>query len=270
MRELLVIRTPENVAFEHELAAIPSRAMAWAIDILAIVALILVASLIVGNVLSGLGGLGLAIHSVLVFLIQWGYGAILEWVFNGKTLGKAILGLRTVSDRGLRITFIEAAIRNLVRAVDFLAPLYAVGGVTALLDPRCRRLGDLAAGTVVVHERRTPRPASFLPPAERQNTFASDPAVLLAARRITPPEREILVALCLRREQLPLSVRHELFDDLAAHLSARLGLTRPSFFSPEKFAVQLAAIVLGQGSTTPGAGRAAAVGRASTESRART
>ena len=248
MREHLVIRTPENVAFEHELAAVGTRAMAWSIDILAIVGLILVVSLLVGNFLSGLGGLGLAIHFVLIFVIQWGYGAVLEWAFNGKTLGKAILGLRTVSDRGLRITFLEAAIRNLVRAVDFLPMLYAVGGVTALLDPRSRRLGDLAAGTVVVHERRTPRPASFLPSSERHNTFASDPAVLLAARRITPPEREVLIALCLRREQLPLGVRHELFDDLAAHLSARLGLERPSFFSPEKFAVQLAAIVLGQGS----------------------
>jgi hypothetical protein len=132
--------------------------------------------------------------------------------------------------------------------VDFLPIVYGVGGTTALLDPKGRRLGDLAAGTVVVQERRAPRPASFLPPSERHNTFASDPAVLLAARRITPPEREILVALCLRREQLPISVRHELFEDLAAHLSDRLGLPRPPFFSAEKFAVQLAAIVLGQGS----------------------
>jgi uncharacterized RDD family membrane protein YckC len=251
MRELLVIRTPENVSFEHELAALGSRALAWVIDLVAIIGLILGASIALSSTLSRLGGLGTAVQLIVVFLIQWGYGAVLEWGFHGKTLGKAILGLRTVSDRGLRITFLEAAIRNLVRTVDFLPVVYGVGGATALLDPKGRRLGDLAAGTVVVQERRAPRPASFLPPSERHNTFASDPAVLLAARRITPPEREILVALCLRREQLPISVRHELFEDLAAHLSDRLGLPRPPFFSAEKFAVQLAAIVLGQGTPSP-------------------
>ncbi|MBX7195275.1 MAG: RDD family protein [Sandaracinaceae bacterium] len=249
MREHLVIRTPENVAFEHELAALGTRAMAWSIDVVAIVGLILLTSLAVGEGLSRLGGLGMAIHFILIFLIQWGYGAVLEWLLAGRTLGKLLLGLRTVSDRGLRITLLQSAIRNLVRTVDFLPVLYGVGGVAALLDPRCRRLGDLAAGTVVVHERRTPRPSSFLPVSERHNTFASDPAVLVAARRITPPEREILVALCLRRDQLPLGVRHELFEELADHLSQRLHLPRPSFFSAEKFAVQLAAVVLGQSST---------------------
>jgi uncharacterized RDD family membrane protein YckC len=180
MRELLVIRTPENVSFEHELAALGSRALAWVIDLVAIIGLILGASIALSSTLSRLGGLGTAVQLIVVFLIQWGYGAVLEWGFHGKTLGKAILGLRTVSDRGLRITFLEAAIRNLVRTVDFLPVVYGVGGATALLDPKGRRLGDLAAGTVVVQERRAPRPASFLPPSERHNTFASDPAVLLA------------------------------------------------------------------------------------------
>ncbi len=248
MREHLVIRTPENVAFEHELAALGSRAMAWGVDVVVIVALMLIASFAMQPVMSALGGLALALYFVVIFLIQWWYGAITEWLLNGQTLGKKLLGLRSIGERGLRITFLQAVIRNLVRTVDFLPLLYGVGGVTALLDPRGRRLGDLAAGTVVVSERKAPRPASFLPPSERHNTFASDPAVLLAARRITPPEREILVALSLRREQLPLSVRHGLFEDLAAHLSARLGLTRPAFFSAEKFVVQLAAVVLGQSS----------------------
>jgi uncharacterized RDD family membrane protein YckC len=250
MREHLVIRTPENVAFEHELAALGSRAVAWSIDLCVILGLILAASFVMQPMVSALGGLATALYFVVLFLIQWWYGALCEWLFHGQTAGKRMLGLRTIGERGLRVTFLQAAIRNLVRTVDFLPLVYAVGGVTALLDPRGRRLGDLAAGTVVVQERKAPRPASFLPPSERHNTFASDPAVLLAARRITPPEREILVALSLRREQLPLSVRHQLFEDLAAHLSARLGLERPPFFSAEKLVVQLAAVVLGQGSAS--------------------
>ena len=98
----------------------------------------------------------------------------------------------------------------------------------------------------MVVERKTARPSAVLPESERHNSFATDPAVGLAARRITPPEREVLIALSLRREELPLRVRHELFERLADHLSKRLGVERPSFFSPEKFVVQLAAIVLRQ------------------------
>ncbi|GAB4203403.1 MAG: RDD family protein [Sandaracinaceae bacterium] len=250
MREHLVIRTPENVAFEHELAGLGSRAMAWAVDLCVILGLILAASFAMQPLMSTLGGLATALYFVVLFLVQWWYGALSEWLFNGQTTGKRMLGLRTIGERGLRVTFLQAVIRNLVRTVDFLPLVYGVGGVTALLDPRGRRLGDLAAGTVVVQERKAPRPASFLLPSERHNTFATDPAVLLAARRITPPEREILVALSLRREQLPLPVRHRLFEDLAAHLTRRLGLQRPAFFSAEKLVVQLAAVVLGQGGTS--------------------
>jgi uncharacterized RDD family membrane protein YckC len=261
VREHLVIRTPENVAFEHELAGLGSRAVAWSVDLCVMLGLLLAASLAMQPLVASLGGLATALYFVVLFLIQWWYGALAEWLFDGRTPGKWMLGLRTIGERGLRVTFLQAVVRNLVRTVDLLPLVYAVGGVAALLDPRGRRLGDLAAGTVVVQERKAPRPASFLPPSERHNSFASDPAVLLAARRITPPEREILVALSLRREQLPLAARHALFEDLAAHLSKRLGIERPPFFSAEKLVVQLAAAALGQAGppgppSPPGLGRA--------------
>lgn len=246
MRELFVIRTPENVAFEYELAGIGARALAWTVDICMIVALIFLSSLVFSMLSVGAGALGQALQFIVLFLIQWWYGALSEWALGGRTLGKMVVGLRVISDRGLRITFLQSAIRNLVRTADFLPFLYAVGGIAALLDPYGRRLGDLAAGTIVVVERKTMRPSAVLPESERHNSFATDPGVGLAARRITPPEREVLIALSLRREELPLRVRHELFERLADHLSKRLGVERPSFFSPEKFVVQLAAIVLRQ------------------------
>lgn len=258
MREYFIIRTPENVAFEYELAGVGARAIAWTIDVCIIGFLIVVSSIAISVVSVGAGQLGQALQFVVLFLIQWWYGALSEWALGGRTVGKMVLGLRVISDRGLRITFLQAAIRNLVRTADFLPFLYAVGGVSALIDPYGRRLGDLAAGTLVIVERKTARPAAVLPESERHNSFAMDPAVGLAARRITPPEREVLIALSLRREELPLRVRHELFERLADHLSARLGVERPAFFSPEKFVVQLAAIVLRQGeSKTPGAARRA-------------
>lgn len=242
MHERVVIWTPEGVSFEHELASIPARAMAWLIDLFVLALALLALGLGLGRSLSALGGFGAALYTVLVFLIQWGYGTGLEWALGGKTLGKAALGLAVVNEQGLRIGFLQAAIRNLVRVVDLLPGLYGVGGVTALLDPKSRRLGDLAAGTLVIRDRRAPRPTAFLSPGERENSLAQDPRFVHAARRITPPERDVLIALGLRRDQIPLAVRGELFERMATHLSERLGLTRPSFLSAEKFCLQLTAL----------------------------
>ena len=98
----------------------------------------------------------------------------------------------------------------------------------------------------MVRERKAPAPSAVVPQSERYNTFVEDPAVASACRRITAPEREIMVGLSLRREQLPLPVRRELFAQLAAHLEDRLGVARPSFFSEEKYVLNLTAVALGQ------------------------
>ena len=239
-----VVRTPENVTFEFELAGLGSRALAWAVDVLVMIALIVVASQLVSAVGPYLGGFANAVFFVIVFLVQWGYGAVLEWRWGGRTVGKRALGLRALSADGTRLTFIQAVIRNLVRVVDLLPGIYLVGGVTALIDPNRRRLGDLAASTIVVKERGTPAPSAVVPETERHNRFLDDPEIALAVRRITPPEREAMVGLSLRRERLALSVRRSLFKELSDHLETRLGLSRPSYLSEEKFVLNLTAAAL--------------------------
>lgn len=242
-----VIRTPENVTFEFELAGIASRALAWFIDVLVMFTLIAGTSRLISSALPFAGGLAQAVLFVVVFLVQWWYSALLEWLWRGQTVGKRIVGLRTLSEQGVHIDFVQAVVRNLVRVLDLLPALYFVGGLSALLDRRSRRLGDLAAGTIVVRERKTPAPSVVVPSADRYNSFIDDPAVALAVRRITAPEREAMVSLSLRREELPLGVRRELFARLAAHLETRLGIDRPSFFSEEKYVLNLTAIALGLG-----------------------
>lgn len=246
MRATYVVRTPENVTFEFELAGPASRAVAWLIDVFVMFVVILVGSYFIQQLAMFAGGFALALLFVVIFLMQWWYSAILEWAWNGQTLGKRAVGLRTLSDRGVRIGFVQAVIRNLVRIVDFLPFGYGVGGVSALLDAHGRRLGDLAAGTIVVRERRAPAPSVVVPPSERYNTFIDDPSIALAVRRITAPERDAMVALSLRREQLPLPVRKELFATLAEHLEDRLAVPRPSYFSEEKYVLNLTAVALGQ------------------------
>ena len=250
MRDLYAIRTPENVTFEFELAGLASRALAWAVDVIAIAVLSGLAMLCASLFGVVFAGLAEALYLVLAFLIQWGYGALFEWRMLGQTLGKRLLGLRVLSLAGTTITFAQAAVRNLVRIVDILPGCYLVGGCSAMLDRHGRRLGDLAAGTLVVRQRSSPRPSAVLPPVDRYNSFSHDQSLAHAAERITAPERDTMIGLAMRREGLPVVVRYALFSKLASHLERRLGVTRPDHLSEERFVLNLTAIVLQRRKTT--------------------
>lgn len=245
MNDVYVIRTPENVSFELELAGVASRALAWVIDLVAMGTLMLIASVAVGALGLVIGEIAGALHFVIAFVIQWGYTSLFETYWGGRTLGKAAVGIRVIDERGGHLRFFQVVVRNLLRVVDMLPMAYLVGGTTALLRGDGRRLGDLAAGTVVVRVGRSPRPLAVVAMTERYNSFVRDPGVALAARRVSAPEREVMLALALRRDQLPLPVRHRLYGRLATHLERRLGIERPDFFSDEKFVLNLTAVVLG-------------------------
>ena len=245
MRDLYSICTPENVSFEFELAGVASRAVAWVIDLFVMGALLSFGILVASAIGVVLGGIAVALYVVLAFIVQWGYGALCEWRFAGQTLGKRVVGIRTLQASGTRITLMQAVVRNLVRIVDVLPALYLSGGVCALLDKSGRRLGDLAAGTVVVRQRRSPRPSAVVAPMERYNSFISDPSVIHASGRITARERDAMIGLAIRRENLPLAVRYSLYAKLARHFETRLGLQRPGYFSEERFVLNLTAVLLG-------------------------
>lgn len=243
--EAYEIRTPENVVFTFALAGVGARALAWLVDLAVMGVLWGIAAAIAVSLGMWLGGLAAALYFVLAFLVQWGYGTFTEWRWAGQTVGKRIVGLRVLSLGGMRIGFVQSVVRNLVRSVDLLPALYLAGGVTALLDRHGRRLGDLAAGTVVVRERRAPRPRGAVASDEHASAFAREPALVRAIVRITPPERDAMIALCARRETLPLPVRHGLFLRLSRHLESRLGVTRPTHASDEKFVLHLTGLALG-------------------------
>ena len=105
--------------------------------------------------LGAASGMGPAL--VAYFLLSWGYGAFCEGVFNGQTPGKRALGLRVVSERGVPITGAQAVLRNLVGTVDGLVPFFFMLGLSSmLLSGKFQRLGDLAAGTMVIIEHASP------------------------------------------------------------------------------------------------------------------
>jgi uncharacterized RDD family membrane protein YckC len=166
MDEQLTISTPEQVAFHYEMAGIGSRFVASLLDHLILgVALLLVycaaSSLFgAGVVLSGPSGENgtaglyaiLAVIIIVEFLIFWGYFVLFELVWHGQTPGKRAGKLRVIRRDGQPVHAGEVLVRNLLRIVDFLPGFYGIGLVTMFIDKDARRLGDLAAGTIVVRE----------------------------------------------------------------------------------------------------------------------
>jgi uncharacterized RDD family membrane protein YckC len=160
----LEIRTGEAVAIRYELAGLGSRFLAVMVDLLAQVTLALAlifALAFVGPRLVrflpsaglNLAAWGFALAVLLVFLIFFGWFMIFETWWSGRTPGKRALGLRVVRDGGFPIDAGAAIIRNLVRIVEFGLGFYALSAISALLSAENKRLGDFAAGTVVVRDR---------------------------------------------------------------------------------------------------------------------
>ena len=145
MRDVHAVRTPENVVFEFELAGLATRALGWTVDLCVMAALVGLAATISSIFGLVLAGFARALYFVTLFVIQWGYGAVLEWRFHGQTVGKRVVGARVLSSSGLPISFGQAALRNLLRVVDIVPGGYLLGGLCALFDPRGRRFGDIAA-----------------------------------------------------------------------------------------------------------------------------
>jgi uncharacterized RDD family membrane protein YckC len=164
--ETLNIETPENVIFGFEIAGIGSRFLAALVDTMLIFLMqgIIAAGLFfLVSVLFGSGDWAtetgavwmFALIGLLLFAIFWGYYIFFEMLTNGQSPGKRLVGLRVLRSNGTPISLSESVIRNLVRMIDFLPSLYGIGIVVMFIDQRSRRLGDLAAGTLVVHELKS-------------------------------------------------------------------------------------------------------------------
>ncbi len=214
--EDLVVTTPELVAFDYQVAGLGTRILAQLIDALVMIALEI--ALAFGAV--ALGAL-LADPNVLILIFLLGSLAIVvgyfwasEALWSGQTLGKRVFRLRVVGDHGEPITFAQAAIRNLVRIIDFLPTSYGVGLVVLFANGHGKRLGDLAAGTIVVKDSdrvslaqlsasvRTPASTPYQPaPAARGEQ---------TLRQLDPELRRFVSNYARRRPQLTPELRVQL------------------------------------------------------------
>lgn len=201
-----VVYTPEGVALPLIPAGALPRALAWLVDLL--IRLVLLALL--GSALQVLGKLGIGLFLIVLFCVTWGYTIICEGRW-GATPGKRLLGLKVVAADGAPLGWNAAVVRNLLRTVDMLPLGYMIGLLSSLFDRHGRRLGDLVAGSQVIHTGNT---HSRL----RLPEVAGQPLPL----PLKAHEHALLLAFAERAQGLPGARRNELAN-LASPLTGCSG-----------------------------------------------
>ena len=228
----LVVTTPERVSFQFQVAGIGTRGIAQLLDLL-ILGGVLLGIFFVSAAVAQAGGdvLSYLVGVIGSFVVVFGYFWACEAFWSGQTIGKKVFRLRAVGDRGEPMTFFQAGIRNIVRLVDFLPYGYGVGMAVLFMNGKGKRLGDIAAGTIVVKDSdyvwlwqlgggpwtQTATVPAFSPasPAE------------LYLRRLDPRLRRFVTAYAKRRPELPLPMRAL----LAGHVQSHVYAAAPDIYS---------------------------------------
>jgi uncharacterized RDD family membrane protein YckC len=252
-----VIRSPEQVALDLKVAGPMSRMLAFSVDygiILIVEALVLSALIFAATSMADLeqleqiGGwleetqgnleqgefefgpwilLMLAVWVAVDFLLQWGYFVASELLMQGRSLGKAMIGLRVVRDGGLPVTLRESLLRNLLRMVDMLPSQYFVGLVSMVLSKDVRRLGDFAAGTIVIRDER----AGAARPVDPTRGNASARAAFRFDREqleaIGPVELRLVRQTLRRVDELPTWKARQVLDRTTQAVCTRIGWEDP-------------------------------------------
>jgi uncharacterized RDD family membrane protein YckC len=258
----LSIETPELVGIDMPVAGVGSRFVALLVDYLIwfVVGLaILVFLLLIDPSLRHFSKIGWkwgqALLTFVIFLLYWGYFTLFEAFWNGRTPGKRVAKIRVIQRSGRGIGLFEAMTRNLLRAVDWLPLFNIVGVISILVTRQHQRLGDLAAGTLVVHERERLDSA----PASSGRTFtagmfdAPEIAMPLPGQRaqgirlaaaglqlLGPQDLEVLEGFFARRLDFTLETRAILAQRIVAGIKAKSGLEAPADVSTETFLEELA------------------------------
>jgi uncharacterized RDD family membrane protein YckC len=219
----LVIRTPEGIEFSQRLAGPVTRFLAWFIDQLCIMAVLFLVGFLLSFLRIFTSGIATAFSLIGWFVVGIGYGIFFEWSWRGQTLGKKLFRLRVVDVEGMRLQFNQIVVRNLLRFVDELPFLYFVGGVACWVSPKCQRLGDIAANTVVVRSPRVYEPDLSQLLAGKFNSLRQFPHLVARLRQnATPAEAGIALQTLLRRDEFEPVARVEIFNDLAEHFRAKV------------------------------------------------
>jgi uncharacterized RDD family membrane protein YckC len=267
----LVVATPERVSFDYQVAGLGTRAIAQLLDLLIVFGILVAVALAAGGAATFTNNAIVADLILIIggFITIFGYFWVSEAIWSGQTLGKKAFRLRAVGDRGEPLTFLQAGIRNVVRIVDFLPYGYGVGAIVLFVNGKGKRLGDLAAGTIVVKDSdhvwlwqlpgarpsdvaptgQAPAPgvqpqipqsppgyAPYPPPPPPLQPAAAAPLTYAPAsqaeailRRLDPELRRFIGTYARRRPQLTLDIRVQ----LAASVQQNLKTAMPDMFEQQ-------------------------------------
>lgn len=237
--------TPEHVSLSYEVADIGSRFLAALIDTLIMTLSFVLIALTVAAAFTALMvtetiGFGdylddslvlwlLVLWQVFSFLLLWGYYVFFEMILNGQSPGKRVLKLRVIRQDGYPIGLSNSVVRNIVRIVDFLPAYYLLGVIVMLLNSRARRLGDLAAGTIVVKER-----LDYSASALQVDFALQDGDRVPNIERLDQADYRLVKEYFLRRDSLPMARSDALARRIAEGIAAKLGIDY-GLEQPERF-----------------------------------
>jgi uncharacterized RDD family membrane protein YckC len=277
LRDQLSIETPELVGIELPLAGIGSRCVALLVDsvvqgftlaALVVLLLLLVAALPRVSSTQHVPQSGnpakwaIAVVILIPFLLQWGYFTLFEAFWHGQTPGKRLLHLRVIQQSGRPIGLFESMGRNLIRIIDMVPGFYLIGALCIFTTRRQQRLGDMVAGTLVVHS--VPAETPMLPAGTRTFTAAAFERPLQpvasktldlpadAVARLSRMDLQLIENFLVRRLDLPLDVGASLAEKLSHKMAEKMKLAIPPGISNETF---LEALVLGLREVGPGNSR---------------
>jgi uncharacterized RDD family membrane protein YckC len=220
----LTIETPEQTALEFPIAGVGSRFLALALDTLIQMAALLAIGLIagIGFVKAGIGDSSvsrlwaLSLLGLFIFAVYYGYFALFEAIWIGQTPGKRVARIRVIKESGRPINAVESIARNMLRLVDQLPVLYAVGIVAVLLNRKNKRLGDFVAGTIVVHERSLEDIKPLWQASSSAATFQ------YGSHNLSPEEFALIEAFLNRRESLAPDVRYRMAEQIVTRIRTQI------------------------------------------------
>lgn len=231
----LDIDTPEQISLELPLAGIGSRFLALTLDSLIQFGVLIVLTImgwVVSMSYTELSGaadkffsetVGTIVLILVPFCLYWGYFAFFEILWQGRTPGKRVAGLRVIHQTGRPMTAIECIGRNLIRAIDMQPmPIYAVGLICMMCNKQNRRVGDFIAGTIVVHDKALD---SVSP---TWGAMPSSHAVQLELRKLSSDELVLIETYLNRRYDLDPTVRLMTAQRIVTMISEKLGIFKPS------------------------------------------
>jgi uncharacterized RDD family membrane protein YckC len=278
----LNVETPELVELRLPVAGLGSRFLAALADVGIIFLFYLLLGVVIAIAASGSSGSSGPIEHesstavkwfaagiiFINFALIWGYFSLFEGLWHGQTPGKRLMKVRVIKDSGRAATLFEAMARNLLRVVDLLPGFYLTGVITMLCNKSQKRLGDLVAGTIVIHERTDEQPLlshhqsrSFtanlyeeqggmgrLKPMGEPAVVVAEPVLAAdAVARLKNEDLHLIETFFSRALDLSVERRAELAARVAATVSAKMGVARPEGMEPERLLEVVAYRMRGQG-----------------------